>query len=66
MGCVVIDGAVAAAWFTVRVALLLVMVPAELLIITENVDPLSVVAVPGVVYELEVAPLMLVPFFLHW
>jgi len=48
-GCVVIDGAVAAAWLTVSAALLLVMLPAELLIITENVDPLSVVAQAGVV-----------------
>jgi len=48
-GCVVIDGATAEAGLTIRVALLLVTLPAELLIVTENVDPLSVVALAGVV-----------------
>jgi hypothetical protein len=41
------DGATAGAWLTVSVALLLVTLPAELLTITENADPLSVVAVAG-------------------
>jgi hypothetical protein len=41
------------------------MLPAELLTTTENVAPLSAVVVAGVVYELDIAPLMLVPFFLH-
>jgi len=63
-GCVVIDGATAAA-FTVKVALLLVALPAELLTTTEKVDPLSAVVVAGVVYELDVAPVMLVPFLRH-
>jgi hypothetical protein len=47
-GCVVIIGATAAA-FTVSVAAALVTVPAELVTTTRNVDPLSVVAVAGVV-----------------
>jgi hypothetical protein len=64
-GCVVIDGATAAAWLTVRVALLLLTLPAELLMTTEKLEPLSVVVVAGVEYELEVAPVMFVPFFLH-
>ena len=63
-GCEVIDGATAAG-FTVKVALLLVTLPAELVTTTEKVDPLSVVVVAGVVYELEVAPVIFVPFFLH-
>jgi hypothetical protein len=45
---VVIDGATAAAWFTVSVALLLVMLPAELLMTTEKLEPLSVIDVTGV------------------
>jgi len=60
----VTDGATAAA-LTVRVALLLVALPAELLTTTEKVDPLSAVVVAGVVYELEVAPVMLAPFLRH-
>jgi hypothetical protein len=44
----VIDGATLAA-FTVRVALLLVAVPTELVTTTENVEPLSTVVVAGVV-----------------
>jgi len=44
----VIDGATAAA-FTVRVALLLVALPAEFVTTTENRDPLSAVVVAGVV-----------------
>jgi len=48
-GCVVIEGATAEGWLTVNVALLLAMLPAELLIETENADPLSVVVVAGVI-----------------
>jgi hypothetical protein len=44
----VIEGATAAG-FTVKAALLLVALPAELVTTTEKVDPLSVVAVAGVV-----------------
>ena len=47
-GCEVIDGATAAG-FTVKVALLLVALPAELVTTTEKLDPLSVVVVAGVV-----------------
>jgi hypothetical protein len=47
-GCTVIEGATAAA-VTVRVAALLVTLPAELLTTTVNCDPLSDVAVAGVV-----------------
>jgi hypothetical protein len=47
-GCDVIEGATAGA-LTVRVALLLVALPAELVTTTEKVDPLSVVVVAGVV-----------------
>jgi hypothetical protein len=47
-GCVVIVGATAAA-FTVNVAAALVTVPAVFVTTTRNVDPLSVVAVTGVV-----------------
>jgi len=63
-GCVVIEGAVAPE-FTLSTALLLVALPAELLTTTEKDDPLSAVVVAGVVYELDVAPVMFVPFFLH-
>jgi hypothetical protein len=44
----VIDGATAAG-FTVKVALLLVALPAELVTTTEKVEPLSAVVVAGVV-----------------
>jgi len=47
-GCVVIEGGPAAP-VTVSVAALLVTLPAELLTITVNCDPLSDVAVAGVV-----------------
>ena len=47
-GCVVIDGLVTAA-FTVSVAAVLVALPAELVTTTLKVDPLSEVAVDGVV-----------------
>ena len=48
-GCVLIDGATAAGALTVSMALLLVMLPAELVTTTEKVEPLSVVAVAAVV-----------------
>jgi hypothetical protein len=63
-GCVVIDGATLLA-FTVRVALLLVVLPAELVTTTENMEPLSAEVVAGVVYELAVAPVIFAPFFFH-
>ena len=47
-GCVVIEGATGAA-LTVRMALLLVAVPAELLTTTANCAPLSAVVSAGVV-----------------
>ena len=47
-GCVVIEGATAAA-FTVRVAALLVTLPAELLTATVSCAPLSELVVAGVV-----------------
>jgi hypothetical protein len=47
-GCVVIAGATGAG-FTVSVAALLVAVPAVFVTTTANVDPLSEVAVAGVV-----------------
>jgi hypothetical protein len=51
---------------TVRVAALLITLPIELLTTTLNCDPLSDVAIAGGVYVADVAPLMDVPFFLHW
>jgi len=47
-GCAVIEGATAAA-LTVRVAWLLVALPAVLLTATVNCEPLSEIAVAGVV-----------------
>jgi hypothetical protein len=47
-GCALIEGATVAA-FTVRVALLLVTLPAELVTTTENTELLSAVVVAGVV-----------------
>jgi len=52
--------------FTVRVAALLVALPAELVTTTRNVAPLSAVVVAGAVYEADVAPAILAPFFCHW
>jgi hypothetical protein len=63
---VVIDGATTAAPETLRVAALLVALPALLLTTTENCARLSAVVVGGVVYVEEVAPLTAVPFFCHW
>jgi hypothetical protein len=51
--------------FTVRVAALLVMLPATLVTVTVNCAPLSEMVVAGVVYAEEVAPLTAVPFFFH-
>jgi hypothetical protein len=60
------DGATTAAPETLRVAVLLVALPALLLTTTENSARLSAVVVGGVVYVEEVAPLTAVPFFCHW
>jgi hypothetical protein len=51
---------------TVRVAMLLITLPVELLTATLNCDPLSDVAVAAVVYVAEAAPPIEVPFFRHW
>ena len=48
------------------VAALLVALSIELLTETLNCAPLSEVVVAGVPYEDEVAPVMAVPFLLHW
>jgi hypothetical protein len=65
-GCVVIDGATALAPATLRVAVLLVVLPALLATTTVNNARLSEAVVGGVVYAEEVAPPMAVPFFCHW
>jgi hypothetical protein len=52
--------------FKVNVAELLVTDPTEFFTVTLNDVPLSVVTVVGVVYEAEVAPEIVVPFFSHW
>jgi len=52
--------------FTVSVATLLVMLPAPLVTVTVNCSPLLPVVVTGVVYDVDVAPLMAVPFIFHW
>jgi hypothetical protein len=64
-GWVVIDGATAWA-LTVRVAALLVALPALLVSTTVNRAPLSELAVAGVTYEEEIAPLIATAFFCHW
>ena len=51
---------------TVSVAALLVALPALLLAATVNCALLFAVVSAGVVYEEEVAPLIAVPFMLHW
>ena len=61
-GCVVMDGAT----FTVSVAALLVTLPVLFVTVTVNWAPLSDDVVTGVVYVVEVAPLIAVPFFFHW
>ena len=58
-------GATAAA-FTVRLAVVLVTLPALLLTTTVNCAPLSELVVAGVVYVEDVAPEMAVPFLFHW
>ena len=63
-GDTVIDTPAAAA--TLRVAALLVALPALLVTTTVNRAPLSELVVAGVVYAEEVAPLIAVPFFRHW
>ena len=50
---------------TVKIALLLVMLPARLLTVTAKSAPLSAAVVGGVVYDALVAPVMLAPFFVH-
>ena len=58
-------GAVVSGAFTVNAALLLVMFPAEFVTTTLNNDPLSDKIAAGVVYDAEVAPLIVVPLFRH-
>jgi hypothetical protein len=63
----VIEGAVAAggAAVTVKVACPLVTVPTEFVTLTVKVEPLSLLTVAGVVYVLEVAPVMATPPLYH-
>jgi hypothetical protein len=63
-GCDVIVGACPTA-LTVKVAVVLVMLPNAFVTCTLNVDPLSAVVVAGVVYDEDVAPLIAAPFLLH-
>jgi hypothetical protein len=58
------DGAAGAA-VTLRVAALLVALPAASLMVAVNDAPLSVFAVAGVVYDAEVAPAIAIAFFFH-
>jgi hypothetical protein len=60
------DGATPLAAATLRVAVLLVTLPALLVTTTVNSGRLAETVVGGVVYDEEVAPLMAVPFFCHW
>jgi len=55
-----------AAAATLRVALVLVVLPALLLTTTAKRARLSEAVAGGVVYVEEVAPLIAVPFFCHW
>jgi hypothetical protein len=55
-----------AALATLRVAVLLVALPALLLTITVKSARLSAAVAGGVVYIEEVAPLTAIPFFCHW
>jgi hypothetical protein len=64
-GCVVMAGATVAL-VTLSTAVLLVTLPALLLTATVNCALLFVVVSAGVVYVAEVAPLIAVPFMLHW
>jgi hypothetical protein len=63
-GCVVMAGAIVAL-VTVKVAALLVALPALLLTATVNFALLSVMVSAGVVYVEEAAPLIAAPFLLH-
>jgi hypothetical protein len=60
------DGATPLAAATLRVAVLLVTLPALLVTTTVNSGRLAETVVGGVVYDEEFAPLMGVPFFCHW
>jgi hypothetical protein len=60
------DGATPLAAATLRVAVLLVTLPALLVTTTVNSGRLAETVVGGVVYDKEVAPLMGVPFICHW
>jgi hypothetical protein len=51
--------------WTVRVPGRLVTEPAEFVTVTVKSEPVSPATVGGVVYELEVAPLMVTPFLNH-
>jgi len=51
---------------TVSMAGLLSRLPAELLTVTEKIDPSSKAWVGGVTYDAEVAPGIITPFFCHW
>ena len=65
-GCVVMDGATALAAATLRVAVLLVTLPALLVTTTVKSGRLAETVVGGVVYDEEVAPLTADPSFCHW
>jgi hypothetical protein len=67
MGCAVIAGAEggAVAGATVRVAGAVVTDPTTFDTVAVKVDPLSAVVVEGVVYELDVAPLIGAPPLFH-
>jgi hypothetical protein len=60
------DGATTPAPETLRVAALLVALPALLLTTTLKRARLSEAVVGGVMYVEKVAPLTAVPFFCHW
>jgi hypothetical protein len=64
-GWPVIDGATAAL-LTVRIAALLIAVPAPLLTVTENCAPLSALVVIAVEKFERFAPMMAAPFLFHW
>ncbi len=49
-----------------RIAALLVALPAEFVTLTVNAAPVSAEVVAGVVYEAFVAPLIAALFLLHW
>ena len=50
---------------TVKIALLLVTLPARLFTVTAKSAPLSPGMVGGVVYEALVAPIIFTPLFIH-